>query len=195
MPRTRRAGTLAAVSTLLQTTNLTAAIIYLLITGMVVVELRRLDIGFPRVTLVLLSYFLMRVADLLAAPDPLLGYDPVLDAVTDIAVILLLVVLLANARRLARASLAMVNEAKLRVAEYERARRDYSVAVHAKVAGPLSVISGAAQALRETPDDPGARQHLSSLIDEAAEALRTVSRELEQVRGGVGGDAGAADRH
>lgn len=101
---------------------------------------------------------------------------------TDVCVIAVLLVLVRHARRLVRASLATVNEATLRLAEYERARRDHSVAVHSKVAGPLSVISGAAQSLRDSPGSPAASKHLVELPEESSRALRIVSEELEAAR-------------
>lgn len=169
------------MTTFLETTNIIAAVIYVLIVVIVVAELRRLAIGFPPVVLGIIVYFALRVVDLLAAPDPLLGYSAPLDAATDIAVIALLLYLLAHARRIARLALATISEAELRLAEYERARRDYSVLVHAKIAGPLSVISGAAQSL-QVVDDPAAREELAHLITDSAAALRTISDELEQLR-------------
>lgn len=170
------------MANLLSTTNLVAAVIYVAIALVVMVELRRLAIGFPRVALVLLGYFALRAIDLLAAPDPFLGYSRSLDAATDALVIVALVLLLTHARRLARGALATVSEARLRVAEYERARHDYSVTVHAKIAGPLSVIAGAAQSLQAAGDDERAREHLTDLISESASVLRTVSAELEELR-------------
>ena len=169
------------MTTFLEATNLIAACIYVVIVVLVLAELRRLSIGFPPIVVVLVAYFAVRVVDLLAAPDPILGYSAPLDAVTDIAVIALLLYLLAHARRLARLALVTISEAQLRLAEYERARRDYALVVHSKLAGPLSVISGAAQSLR-TVDDPKAREELEQLIADSSAALRQISNELSQFR-------------
>lgn len=166
----------------LEFTNLAAAAIYLGIVVMVIVELRRLAIGFPPIMAALVLYFGVRIVDLLAAPDPILGYSTRLDAATDVAVIALLVFVLAHSRRIARLALATVSEAELRLAEYERARHDYAVMVHAKLAGPLSVIAGASQSL-SVVDDVDARRELLSLVDDSAKALRQVSDELNAMRG------------
>lgn len=169
------------MTTFLEASNLIAATIYVVITILVVSELRRLSVGYPPVVIAVIVYFVVRVADVLGAPDPLLGYSPVFDAVTDVAVIALLLFLLMHARRIVRLALATVNEAEFRLAEYERARHDYAKMVHAELAGPLSVISGAAQSLHVT-DDPEARERLATLIEDSSSALRKVSEELDHVR-------------
>lgn len=169
------------MTTFLEATNIIAACIYIVIVVLVIAELRRLSIGFPPVVVALVVYFAVRVVDLLAAPDPILGYSPRFDAVTDVAVIMLLLYLLAHARRIARLALLTINEAQVRLAEYERARHDYAVMVHSKIAGPLSVISGAAQSLRVV-DDPKGREELEKLISDSSATLRQVSEELSQVR-------------
>lgn len=165
----------------LEATNLVSATIYVVIVVLVLAELRRLAIGFPPIVVALVAYFAVRVVDLLAAPDPFLGYSATFDAVTDVAVIVLLLFLLAHARRIARLALVTINEAQLRLDEYERARHDYAVVVHSKLAGPLSVISGAAQSLR-VMDDPKGREELEKLIADSSAALRQVSEDLSQVR-------------
>ncbi len=169
------------MTTFLEATNLIAACIYVVIVVLVLAELRRLSIGYPPIVVAFVVYFAVRVVDLLAAPDPILGYSAPFDAVTDVAVIVLLLYLLAHARRIARLALLTINEAQLRLAEYERARHDYAVLVHSKIAGPLSVISGAAQSLR-VMDDPKGREELEKLISDSSAALRQVSEELSQVR-------------
>lgn len=166
----------------LQVTNLAAAAFYAAIVVLMALEVRRLHRPIPWLAVLLVAYFAVRVLDLLAAPDPLLGYSPALDAVTDVALMLLLAFVLFHARRLVRASLAVVGEARLRLAEYERARHDYAVMVHAKVAQPIGVILGATQSIQANLDDPAARERLGAILDEASQALRTVTEELEALR-------------
>ena len=55
--------------------------------------------------------------------------------------------MLARASHVARAMATVLDDARHRAAEYERARRHYSQVVRHRIANPLTVIKGAAQTL------------------------------------------------
>jgi len=159
----------------LEATNLVTAAATLLIAMLVARELLRLRRGFPPVALALTAFFLALAADRVAAPDPFLGYSVLADAVTDVALLLLLALLLTHARRLARSLLATLDEARWRGEEYARARHDYSQLVTHRIANPLAAIKGAAHTL-ERDDIPGTiRRELLQEILKAAERVEHLS--------------------
>jgi signal transduction histidine kinase len=131
----------------------------------------------------MMIFFALRAIDRVAAPDPFLGYDKNVDAVTDIALIVVLVLLARYARRLARASLATLDEARFRAEEYERARHDYALLVDHRLANPLTVIKGAALTIQAKPEDPVLTEKLAGAIADAADVVANVS--LSPQRQGV----------
>ena len=94
---------------LLEATNLVAAAAALLIALLVARELWRMQLGSPPVAVALIGFFAVLAVDRIAAPDPFLGYSAALDAATDVALIALLALLVAHARRLARGMLATLD--------------------------------------------------------------------------------------
>lgn len=83
-------------------------------------------------------------------------------------------ILLVSAR-LVDAVLAVVDAARTRAAEYERARRDYSQVVRHRINNPLTVIRGAAQTLEAEIADHETRHRLRLAIIEAARVLEEIS--------------------
>jgi signal transduction histidine kinase len=109
-----------------------------------------------------------------------------LDDVLSRAVILevigtiVIVMMLANASRIANAIAILVDEAKYRSYEYERARLDYTQIVRHRIANPLMVIKGAAQTLEGDNLDEPTRHELRQEIIAAAERLEEISLEPTQ---------------
>lgn len=93
-----------------------------------------------------------------------------------------IIIMLANARHIADVVARVVDDARMRATEYERARRDYTQVVRHRIANPLMVIKGAAQTLDGTTLDDATRHELRLAIIEAAERLEAVS--LEPTRAG-----------
>ena len=128
---------------------------------------------FPALLLVLALYFVLRGAARLNDPDPFLGHRPALATAFDALALVILVILLANARRLARAAAATADEAAFRAAEYERARRDYARLVQHRLLNPLMIIRGAAETLKAGREE-GRR---GELLDAVIEATDRIERE------------------
>jgi len=157
--------------------NLIAGSTQIAIAIAVVVELVRLRRGFPRVALLLIAFFFLDGLVALNRPDPLLGYNPTLDAVLIVIDLAVLVGLLVSVRRLVHGALQTVDEAKRRAREYERARRDYASLLRHRIANPLMTIGGAARTLRAKRGDEKKREQLLETIIEASESLENVSLE------------------
>lgn len=162
--------------------NLLVAAADFAVAGYALLEFRRLRIRIPPVGWALVGYFAVRGSARLNDPDPFLGFSPGLVTVFDAVSLVLLVVLVANARRLARAAVATVNEAGLRAREYERARRDYAALIRHRLFNPLTVIRGAAQTLARGAPDEQTRAELLAAIVSAADALERTAADPE-VRG------------
>ena len=88
--------------------NLIAGSTQIAIAIAVVVELVRLRRGFPRVALLLIAFFFLDGLVALNRPDPLLGYNPTLDAVLIVIDLAVLVGLLVSVRRLVHGALQTV---------------------------------------------------------------------------------------
>lgn len=97
--------------------------------------------------------------------------------------VVLLVLLLARASQIARALAFVIDEARVRAAEYARARHDYTQVVRHRIANPLAVIRGAAQTLERGSLDDITRHELRQAIIEASELLESIS--LAPERAGV----------
>ncbi|MCW2955296.1 MAG: hypothetical protein JWO69_165 [Thermoleophilia bacterium] len=93
----------------------------------------------------------------------------------ELAGTLLMVAMLSRASHVGRVLRHVVDGARARAAEYERARRHYTVVVRHRIANPLTVIKGAAQTLEreQLPDD--VRHELRLAIIAAAEQLEAIS--------------------
>lgn len=91
-----------------------------------------------------------------------------------------ILVMLANASRIADVVAFLIDEAEYRAYEYERARRDYIQVVRHRIANPLMVIKGAAQTLEGASIDDATRRELRRAIIEAAERLEAISLEPTQ---------------
>ncbi len=156
---------------LLEVTNLVTGLATLAIAVLVVREIVRFRLGFPRVAVLLIVFFFALVLDRAAAPDPLFGYSRALDAATDVLVFLLLAALVLRARVLALGLLSTMDEARLRAEEYERARHDYSQLVQHRLANPLTAIYGAASTLQRSDLDESVRVQLVATILEGAERI------------------------
>jgi signal transduction histidine kinase len=94
-----------------------------------------------------------------------------------------IVLMLANASRIANAIAFLIDEAKYRAFEYERARDDYTQVVRHRIANPLMIIKGAALTLEGDSLDDATRHELRRAIIEAAERLEAIS--LEPTRQGT----------
>ncbi len=141
-----------------------------------VAEARRLGLGMPRVLVGLALFFVLVGAARINDPDPLLGYNPSLAAAFDCLSLVVLALLLANARQLARAAVATLDEARLDAHEYERARREYVQLVRHRLMNPLTAIRGAAHTLEtEAGADPRLREELVGRIIEASLELERVT--------------------
>jgi signal transduction histidine kinase len=180
--------------------NLVAGVTQIVVALAIVFELVRLRRGFPLVALLLISFFAIDGLVALNRPDPVFGYSPNLDAILIVIDLVVLVVLLACMRQLARAVLRTVDEASIRASEYERARRDYASLLRHRIANPLMAIEGAARTLRARRGEEQKEQLLETII-EASQSLERISldpklRGLEEAdleplpRLGAGGSAG-----
>ena len=87
----------------------------------------------------------------------------------DIAVLAILVIVIANARKLTHAAMATVSLARFRADEYDRARHDYTQVVRHRVMNPVTVILGAAETLRcgAIKNDELAQSLLAAIIESA----------------------------
>jgi signal transduction histidine kinase len=94
----------------------------------------------------------------------------------------IILLILANASRIASAIAFVVDEARYRAAEYERARYDYTQVVRHRIANPLTVIKGASQTLDIGELSEEMRHALRLAIFEAAQQLEAIS--LEPTRQG-----------
>ena len=157
--------------------NLVAGVTQIAIAVAVVVELIRLQRGFPRVALLLVAFFLIDGLVALNRPDPLLGYNPTLDAVLIVIDLAVLIGLFVYVRRLVRGALQTVHEAELKAREYERAGRDYASLLRHRIANPLMTIEGAARTLRARRGDEEKREQLLESIIEASQNLERISLE------------------
>jgi signal transduction histidine kinase len=165
---------------LAESTNLLIGAAYLAVSLLLIYEARRLRIGTPPLLLLLVAFFAVLGLGRLADPDPLLGSSPVLAGVLGVASLLVLVVVAANARRIARAVLQAFRDARGREREYERARGEYAQLVRHRMFNPLTVIRGAAQTLQSGAADGAARDELLRAIVEATEELERVTLEPER---------------
>jgi signal transduction histidine kinase len=92
------------------------------------------------------------------------------------------VLILVRASHIADVIAVIVDEARYRAFEYERARRDYTQIVRHRIANPLTIIKGATQTLDGRALDEATRHELRTAIIEAAERLEAIS--LEPIRRG-----------
>jgi signal transduction histidine kinase len=157
--------------------NLVAGVTQIAIAVAVLFVLIRLRRGFPWVAILLVAFFVVDGLVAINRPDSLLGSSATLDAVLTIVDMVVLVGLLVFVRRLVRGALQTVEEAKLRVHEYERARRDYARLLRHRIANPLMTIGGAARTLRAKRGDEAKREQLLESIIEASVSLERISLE------------------
>jgi signal transduction histidine kinase len=155
--------------------NLIAGFTQVALSIAVAVELIRMRRGFPRVAILLISFFLVGGIALLNRPDPLIGHSDNLDAVLIVIDMVILLGLLLYVRVLVRNALRTVDEAKLRRDEYERARRDYGSLLRHRIANPLTTIEGAARTLVAGRGDEESREQLLETIIDASRTLEQIS--------------------
>jgi signal transduction histidine kinase len=93
------------------------------------------------------------------------------------------IAILMFASRIVGASLTLLEGARQRAAEYERARHDYEQVVRHRINNPLTVIKGAAQTLEAEIVDDATRHQLRLAIIDAARVLEEISLAPER-RGG-----------
>jgi len=93
---------------------------------------------------------------------------------------ILLLAMLARAAQIADALALVIDHARYRATEYERARHDYTQVVTHRIANPLTVIKGAAQTLDSGTLDEETRHQLRLAIIEASERIEAISLAPEQ---------------
>jgi signal transduction histidine kinase len=130
--------------------NLVAGLVELSVVGLILWESRELGVKRPPLIWGLCIFFAIDALIPITRSELLWRQTEHFAIATalDIASLVVLMLVLANARHLTRAALATVNLAEYRAAEYERARRDYTQVVRHRVMNPVTVILGAADTLR-----------------------------------------------
>ncbi len=160
-------------------------IVELAVAIVILVGVHRRTGRIPGLAWIVASYFLVEAGvsfnrmSVFSDPDGSLSRVVVLEMLGTLVIIVMLV----NARRIAGVIARVVDEARLRADEYERARRDYTQVVRHRINNPLTILKGAAQTLDATSLDDATRHELRLAIIEAAERLESIS--LEPTRGGA----------
>jgi signal transduction histidine kinase len=161
------------VDTALVVTGLSAAVLNLAVALFVAVEASRLRIGFARLVLLLVLFFAARAVERLTEPEAPWGHSQLLDLVIDIALLVLLLALVVNARRFVLAT----READ----EYTRAMRHYEQVVRHRMMNPLTAIRGGAQTLLADEQlDRDVRQRVLTTILDASQTLEEISLRPER---------------
>lgn len=163
------------VDALITWMNVVTAAVTLIVAVLVVWRARRLGLGYPRLVVVLALFFGMWTIDRLVSPGTPIGYRPFVDALADVAIIVLLAVLIRDASRLTNAIMSTVHEAEYRAVEYERAKRHYAQVVRHRIANPLTVIKGAALTLEAGTVDAALRRELARAIVDSAALIEATS--------------------
>ncbi len=168
---------------LLRYTDLIAAVINFAIAVGVVWQVRRLrSVGLPPVVWALAAFFLLRTFSRLNQQEGIPPLNNVtLEITLDIVTDAILIYLLLNVGKIARALLATFDEANFRAGEYDRALRHYTQIVRHRMMNPLTVITGSAQTLKTgAVSDPDVHSSLCDVILRMAEEVERTTLEPER---------------
>jgi signal transduction histidine kinase len=169
-------------SLLLDYTDLLLAALNAGIAIVVALQLRQVGIRLAGPAGALLLYFTLRAAGrVVDAPQLPPTPNSTLSQVIDALSILAALYLLTQTRRLVNAFRYEQDHARLRVEEYERARRHYTQVVRHRMLNPLTVITGTLQTLRDGPTlESDTRIALCDSALAAADELESVSLHPER---------------
>jgi signal transduction histidine kinase len=161
------------VDTALVITGLAAAVLNLAVAVFIAIEANRRRMGFARLVLVLVLFFVARAVERLTEPEAPWGYSDALDLVIDVALIILLVALVINARQFVLASRS--------ADEYTRAMHHYEQVVRHRMMNPLTAIRGGAQTLlADERLERDVQQSVLTTILEASKTLEEISLRPER---------------
>jgi signal transduction histidine kinase len=161
------------MDTALVVTGLAAAALNLAVAALVAVEAGRRRIGFGRLVLVLVLFFVARAAERLTEPEAPWGYNDAVDLFVDVVLIVVLLAVVINVRRFLLATTS--------ADEYTRARRHYEQVVRHRMMNPLTTIRGGAQTLLADEElGRDVRQSILTAILEASETLEEISLRPER---------------
>jgi signal transduction histidine kinase len=169
--------------TTVQTINLIIGLIEIVLVISIVLEARRLNHVRSAMVWGFIGFFAIDAlvainrSEVLWQRSESFAKATVLDALA----LVVLVAVLVQSRTIVRGAAATVDLARLRAADYERARRDYTQVVRHRMMNPLTVIEGAARTLEaETKLDPGLRRDLLKTIIDSALVLKETTLEPEK---------------
>lgn len=154
---------------LLDYTDLLAAGLNLVLLVAIVLIVRRRGLLRTHLAVGLIAFFALRVLSRLNdSPEVLFQDNPMLELVLDVLSVVVLAYLLTQVARVDRILTAMLDEARFRTQEYDRAKRHYTQVVRHRLLNPVAVVKGSAQTLKA---DLGLEERVRAQICDAIIAM------------------------